>query len=76
MKSVPLKYIPTNFLTGLTALRNFDLSLDLVPGDVKYESSNMEVPRFLLYAINYQNTGAVTPCSFKTNIATWLLGLP
>jgi hypothetical protein len=51
MKSIPLKYIPTNFLTRLAALRNFDLSLDLVPGDVKYVGSNMAVPRFLLYAI-------------------------
>jgi len=47
MKSIKLKDIPTNFLTDLAALRNFDLSLDLVPGDVKYERSNMAVPRFL-----------------------------
>jgi hypothetical protein len=57
-------YTPTNFLTDLAASRNFELSLGLVPGDVIYESNNMPVPRFILRAINYKNTGAVTSCSF------------
>jgi hypothetical protein len=72
MKSILREDIPTYFLTGLAVLRNFDLGLDLVPGVVEYESSNIMVPGFLLYNINCQNTGAITACSLKTNVMAWL----
>lgn len=68
MKIIPLEDTPTNFPTGLAGLRNFYLRLDLVPGDVKYEISNMAVSRFLCMPLTTRTLLVLRPVILKTNV--------